>query len=99
MNQIEMNVHQSGFNVSGDIHFNNVMSLRQQGSQLIDRILSPEIDIDLSQVSTSDHSGLSLLLRWLDYANKKQKKIHYVSIPSFLLKIAHICGIESLIKE
>ncbi len=99
MNQIKMNVNQVGFTVSGDIHFNNVMPLRQQGNRLIDTIVSPKIDIDLSQVSTSDHSGLSLLLRWLDYANKKQKKIHYLSIPSFLLKIAHVCGIESLIKE
>ena len=99
MKSVVMNNNQTGLIVSGYICFSNVLRIRQQGNRLINQIANSRVDIDLSNVISSDVSGLSLLLRWLHYATKQSKQIHYLSIPPTLLKIAHVCGIAQLISE
>ena len=88
-----------GLLVSGAIHFSNVLRLRRRGDRLIRNNIGIEIQVDLSGVTSSDVSGLSLLLRWMHYAKKQGKRVHYISIPLSLLKVARICGINEMISE
>lgn len=99
MNQIEMNHAKTGMVVSGEIRFKNVVSIRQQGNHFINTIANACVEIDLSKVTLSDASGLSLLIRWIHDASQQDKQVQYVSIPIPLLKIAKVCGVDNLIRE
>lgn len=96
---LEVNTTKMGFRVSGDIRFRNVLKLRRRGDRLIRKNTGVEIQVDLSAVTSSDASGLSLLLRWMSYAKKEGKQVHYLSIPLSLLKVARICGVNEMISE
>lgn len=97
MNRVEVQSTSTGFTVSGDIRFSNVLRLRHQGDRCIQAMSNPTVEIDLSHVNSTDTSGLSLLLRWVHFAKNKNKKINYKSIPASLLKMAKVCGISNLI--
>ena len=99
MSQVEVNNTPNGFVVVGDIRFSNVVRLRRQGNHLITQSEHSNIEIDLSQIVSSDVSSLSLLLRWLDYAAEQGKRVRYGAIPSSLLKVAGVCGVAKLISE
>lgn len=85
------------FSLSGTVCFENVLKLRFQGNNLIDRIAKKDISIDLSGVSSNDAALLSLLLRWVCYASSQSKHLHFLSLPDFLSKMIAICGITDLL--
>lgn len=99
MAQVALNNAQTGFSVSGDIRFNNVLKLRRQGNRLMNAIADSVIEVDLAQVSSSDTSGLSLLVRWMRFAEKQNKQVKYKSIPAPLMKVATVCGVAQLVGE
>jgi len=86
-----------GFSVSGKINFDNVLLLRRQGNRLINRIMLRDITVDLSELKSSDSSGLSLLLRWLRIAGQQGKTMRIINMPEFLHKVAIVCGVASLL--
>jgi len=90
---------EAGFSLSGDIRFDNVLTLRRDGNRLIRQCAGTALQVDLSGITSSDTSGLSLFLRWLRYADMHNKKIRYTSIPEPLLKVAKVCGVVQLIGE
>lgn len=97
MNPVAIKNTSTGFVISGDIRFSNVLRLRRLGNRCIREGSHEAVEIDLSQVNTSDTSGLSLLLRWVHFANQQNKNVIYKSIPNSLLKMAAVCGISDLI--
>jgi len=97
MSSVEINKTENGFLLSGKVQFNNVVALRKHGNDIIDRFNRSALQVDLSGVTSSDTSVLSLLLRWLSYANQQNKQVHYTAIPETLLKVVKVCGLTQLI--
>ena len=97
MKRAEVVETETGLSVSGKICFDNVVALRRQGNRMIRHIMQRQLTVDLSDVTSSDSSGLSLLLRWLRYAGQQGKTMSFINTPARLYKIANVCGVASLL--
>jgi phospholipid transport system transporter-binding protein len=53
--------------------------------------------VDLSGVTSGDSAGLAVLVEWLSVARSRQATLAYVAVPSQMLDIARISGLEVLL--
>ena len=82
--------------VSGELNAASVpqllveaLPLFQQSGQLV--------NIDLSDVSRADSSGLALLLDWMRSARQRQQQLSFRRLPPQMLEMARVSGIETLL--
>jgi len=53
--------------------------------------------VDLSGVTAGDSAGLAVLVEWLSLARTRDATLAYVAVPSQMLDIARISGLEGLL--
>lgn len=94
MSAIEVN-SAGQFLVVGELSFNTVTTIRARGCQLI--YASPQPVFDLSNVSSSDNSGVALLVLWARYAKNMGKVVWFINLPSQLLDIAELMSLKNLL--
>lgn len=82
------------YRVSGELSFDTVTALRQQGMTLLQR---GDIVLDLSTVSRADSAGLALLVEWLRLGRAAGRTLRYRHIPPQLWSIAEACGIDRVL--
>lgn len=94
-------VHENGagFIVRGEISFNTVLLLHEEGLLLLKQLPAREVNIDLSLVTKVDNVALALLTAWYRNANTMQKTIHYTNVPKALEQMASILGVDFLLTE
>ena len=56
-----------------------------------------EICIDLQAVERADSAGVALLIEWQRTARKQQQNIRFQNIPSQMLAIARLSGVDELL--
>jgi len=56
-----------------------------------------EIHIDLQGVERADSAGVALLIEWQRVARQQQKTIRFHNIPSQMLAIARLSGVDELL--
>ena len=81
--------------VSGELNFKTVMGVWRDSQAFL--ISSPELIFDLAGVTASNSAGLALLLEWLRYAKRENKKISFLNVPSQLLLIAAVADVKELL--
>jgi phospholipid transport system transporter-binding protein len=81
--------------VNGSLHFTTVSSLLPEGVAAIDG--GKAAVIDLGSVSSSDSSGLALLIEWLSVAKGAGRSLRYENIPSQLQQLARLSEVEELL--
>lgn len=81
--------------VAGELNFSSVPGLWKQGRELFGNGKNgdKQLDIDLSEVSRSDSSGLALLLEWMRFAGKQGISIKFHNLPEQMRDIAEVCGV------
>jgi len=80
--------------VSGELSMKTVPALLAQNC-LSD--IRGTIDIDLQAVERADSAGVALLVEWQRAARQQQQKIHFRNIPSQMLAIARLSGVDELL--
>ena len=91
----ELSYQHNTFVVSGDLDFKNVLSLHQQ---LLEKSgQAPDLIFDFSRVTTSDSSGLALVIEWIRLANQTNKKIAFKGLSNGLLELAQVSGLDAVI--
>ncbi len=85
--------------VIGSVNFKNVVKLRNQGQYWLAQQTSQAVVVDLQGVASSDNSGLVLLVAWLRDARHAQKTLVFRHVPKFLLRMAEVFGLNSVIKS
>ena len=84
--------------VSGDLGFQTVMHVWAQSLPLLAQANTvSELQFDLSNVISSDSAGLALLLEWVKYAKRINRKISFQYLPAQLNSIIAVAGISDLI--
>ena len=78
--------------VAGDLNFETVPIIRQQGQALFANCSA--IDVDLSGVVRSNSAGLALLIEWMRFAKSNNQTITFHHLPSQMQDIASVCGID-----
>ncbi|MGB6977371.1 MAG: STAS domain-containing protein [Gammaproteobacteria bacterium] len=81
--------------VSGELNFATVPRLRNIGNQLL--LQQNTIIFNFQGVSRSDSSALALLTTWTRQARRNGKKILFTHLPSQLLDIAKLSGLDSIL--
>ena len=67
---------------------------------LVDAELSsenPVLQIDFSEVTRSDSSGLALMLHWMRNAKKQQFQLQFSNIPENLMALAKMCNLDDVL--
>jgi len=80
--------------VSGELSMKTVPALLKK-NQLHD--ISGTINIDLQDVERADSAGVALLIEWQRTARQQQQKICFQNIPSQMLAIARLSGVDELL--
>jgi phospholipid transport system transporter-binding protein len=88
--------HDGVMHVTGELNFATVMDLWRDSLAKLAELTA--VDIDLSQVKTSNSAGLALLLAWLKYAEKCGKSVTFKHIPAHLASIIKVSGTEKILK-
>lgn len=57
------------------------------------------IEIDCAGVTQADSSGLAVMLDWLREATRADYSLRFANLPVFLLQLARISEVESLLKD
>ena len=55
------------------------------------------IHVDLQGVKRADSAGVALLIEWQRAAHRQQRNVHFQNIPSQMLAIARLCGVDKLL--
>lgn len=87
---------ESRIQVSGDLGFDDVFELRQQGESLLSEI-SAGCEIDLSNVGQAGSAALSLLLSWMRFAQNRNLSLEFSNPPESLLGVAQVSELDSII--
>ena len=80
--------------VKGVLDSDTIMPLISNGYQWIDSLT--KIIFDFIDVTESDSVALALLLAWIRYAKKSNKKIFYQHIPDTMIEIAVACRLDKI---
>jgi phospholipid transport system transporter-binding protein len=81
--------------VSGDLSFDTANSILVEARTLLEQ--SPELVMDLANVTRSDSAGLALLIEWTRFAKNKSKTIVFKNLPSQMLALASASGLDQLL--
>lgn len=81
--------------VSGELSFKSVPALVSISQKYF--INDNGFNVDLADVSRADSAGVALLVEWQRQAQKQKKSICFVNIPSQMLAIARLSGVDELL--
>ncbi len=95
MNSVMLKLNKEIIELEGTINFHNVVSVCQQGLDLIHTL--KQIKIDLKKLLQSDSSGLALFSAWVRAARQQNKAIHFMNMPSFMQDISKVCGLDGVL--
>jgi phospholipid transport system transporter-binding protein len=98
--EIKLSEDNSCLKISGALNVDNVVRLRESGSQLIKTIREPltDIQIDLQDVTACDSPTLALLTALARDAKKAGKYTRFINVPSQLMAIARLSDLDSVLK-
>lgn len=85
-----------GFRVSGELVFDTVPELLEQGRVLFDDGV-PGFDLDFSGVSRADSAGVALLIEWMRIAHRRHRNIVFRNVPEQMLAIARVSGVDDIL--
>ena len=80
--------------LEGNIDFNNVVVIRDNGIELMNSV--SEVCIDLLNVNKVDSSSLALLAAWARAAKRQHKKFKLLNIPNSLASLARVSGLDAI---
>lgn len=89
-------VSQQLFSLSGELRFDNVVALKQQGEQLLANA-GQDCEVDLAGVTRAGSAAVSLLLSWLRYASAANISLVFSHLPADLLGVAQVSGIDKIL--
>lgn len=81
--------------VTGVLNVDTVIQLRAAGSQLAKTLSEPVFN--LQNVTDCDSAALALLTAWARDAKKLSKVVRFTHVPTQLVNIARLCGLDQVL--
>jgi phospholipid transport system transporter-binding protein len=82
--------------IEGRLSFDTVKLLLHKSKEIF-KTKSDLIEIDLSQISYSDSSGLALLAEWQHLAQRRKKNIIFKNLPKQLFNMAKLSKLDKIL--
>ena len=83
----------TGAMLEGELTVHSIPALVRQGYAAIDAVKGP-VTIDLSRVTRVDSASLALLIDWLRYAKRQQKKLSFTHLPEKVQQMMRLSNLE-----
>ena len=84
------------FELHGELSFETALSLYKMSKRLFNTD-ADSVCVDLAEVTRIDSAGLSVLLEWMRRGQHFQKDIRYKNIPTQVLSLMRISGLETIL--
>lgn len=81
--------------IIGNIDFTNVVTIRDQGMELMNAVTA--VYLDLTEVNHADSSSLVLLIALARAAKAQHKRFQLLNIPGFLASLARVSGLDAIL--
>jgi len=81
--------------LTGELDFKTVPLLAVGSEHLFDN--GEQLDVDLGGVGRADSAGVALLIEWQRQALHQNKSIVFHNVPSQMLAIARLSGVDDLL--
>lgn len=95
MTDIQLEIKDGILWVNGSIHFDNVVSVCQQGILTMKTL--ENIKVNLQGLLQGDSSALALLTEWVREARRLNKAIVFTHVPTFMQDITKVCGLDGVL--
>lgn len=82
--------------LNGELVFDTVPGLLADSRSLFDSE-GRAVAFDLKGVTRADSAGLALLIEWLRWARVRSKSVSFINVPSQMLAIAKVSGVDGLL--
>jgi phospholipid transport system transporter-binding protein len=86
---------QGRFQLVGELTFRSIPELLQRARLLFNE--ADAIEVDLCQINRSDSAGLALLVEWMRNAQRDQKSIRFLNMPTKMLEIARSSSLDQIL--
>lgn len=83
--------------ISGVLDFESVLDLDAQGEQWFAGAAPLQCELDLAAVTYSSSVGIALVLGWMRAAQRAGRTLAIKNIPSDMLALAKVGGLEELL--
>lgn len=87
-------IEDSRLKIEGALDFSSVVKLWKGSLPYLQK--NQTLLIDLSNVTSANSAGLSLLIEWLKYAKREKKPLSFQAIPPQLESLAKMAGVSHL---
>jgi phospholipid transport system transporter-binding protein len=84
--------------VRGPLTFTTAAAAWRAGQRALEACQGAEVDIDCAGIERADSAGLAVLVEWLAWGQRHQRKLRLQSLPATLVDIARISELEDLIQ-
>lgn len=95
--QAGLQVRDGALLVSGEIGFDSVHHLLDEGRSAIGALSGNEAVLDLSAVTKVDSAGLALVVDWVRTAQQRGTQLQVVGVSSQLMDIASVSGLDDFL--
>lgn len=82
-------------NIIGGLNFNAVPLLAKDNHRLIEQ--NQKVVFDLSQVTSSDNTGVALLVSLAGHAKNTGKVVSFINLPQQLLTLVEANGVKDVL--
>lgn len=96
-NQVEIKVGNGALQLSGDLDFNNVMSLYQKSIKLF-ASQPAELRLDFAGLRSTNSVALALIVNWMRLAEQTQKSIKLLNLSPEVMSLAKASGLDKVIE-
>jgi phospholipid transport system transporter-binding protein len=83
--------------IAGVLDFESVPDLESQGAEWFANAAPMQCELDLAAVTYSSSVGIALVLGWMRAAQHAGRTLTIKNIPSDMLALARVGGLESLL--
>lgn len=83
--------------LGGRFDHSSILPIREEGEKRIRSLSSQSCRVDLSEVESGDSVFLSLLLSWSRLCKAHGVKMELTGVPSSLLDMARVSGLETVL--
>lgn len=90
-----LSVENDILSVEGQIHFESVMAICENGFQLMSTM--KQIIVDLQKLEFCDSSGLALCTAWMRKMRAEKKSLIFINLPSFMHDLVRVHGLDAIL--
>lgn len=84
--------------LSGILSYATVDDFLDKGKTIISQAnKNQSITFDLNHINDADSAGVSMLIEWIRFAQKKEKGLTYINIPERMVSLIRVNGVDSIL--